>query len=590
MMSAPMDPDCLAPDQVPETSRLYSIYLSNPSQLGAFYAHPPDLRGVREAARELKGAPERYPAEMRFGVAQILREQNARFGGDSLEPKVKRNLDRLESGAVAIVTGQQCGLFLGPAYTFYKALSALRISERLTRSGIEAVPIFWMASEDHDLAEANHIYWPAPANSAAALNGEAIAKLELPASPEDEGRSVGSVLLGKGIEMLVRRAADSLSGAFAPEFARAMTAAYRPEETYGSAFARLMSKLFAARGLILLDPQDARLHQLAAPILQRAAQQQEALTAALLAQNKKIEKAGYHAQVRVTETSTLLFRIEGGLGAEARKEDGRSVGANNIAGYTPGKRIALKRINSGFAAGSEHFSAQELTAAIAAAPELFSPNALLRPVVQDSLLPTVAYIGGPAEIAYFAQNRVLYDKLLGRMPAILPRASFTLIEPEIARILKRYDLNPADVLAGKQSLAAEMERRHIPRGLAAKFSAEQKKLERMLADLRKSLTKLDPTLAGALDTAARKILFQLEKLRRQAGRASDFRSGILAKHEAAILSSLHPQHTLQERLLSLIPFLARHGDDLIETLSKHCGLPTGKIRGAKKCAHRFIHL
>jgi bacillithiol synthase len=584
-----MDPDCLAPDQVPQTSRLYSIYLSNPAQLGAFYAHAPDLKGIRAAARELKAAATRYPAEMRFGVAQVLREQNARFGGGSLDPKVKRNLERLESGAVAIVTGQQCGLFLGPAYTFYKALSALRISELLTRSGIDAVPIFWMASEDHDLAEVNHVYLPA-ADSVAAQTSTPVKKWELPAGANDKGRSVGSVILGKGIEMLVRSAADSLTGAFAPEFARAMTAAYGPEETYSSAFARLMSKLFAARGLVLLDPQDARLHQLAAPLLQRAAAQQEALTAALLAQNKKIEKAGYHAQVRVTESSTLLFRIEGGLGPVARKEDGRSIGAGEIAGHAPGKRIALKRINSGFAAGAEHFSAQELTAAIAAAPELFSPNALLRPVVQDFLLPTVAYIGGAAEIAYFAQNRVLYEKLLGRMPAILPRASFTLIEPEIARILARYDLRAADVFAGKQSIAAQMERRHIPRGLAAKFSAEQKKLERMLADLRKPLTKLDPTLAGALDTASRKILFQLEKLRQKSGRAADFRSGILTSHENAILGALYPQHALQERTLSLLPFLARHGADLLDALSKHCGLPAGKGRSAKKCAHRFVHL
>ncbi|HUK30274.1 MAG TPA: bacillithiol biosynthesis BshC, partial [Candidatus Acidoferrum sp.] len=432
MMSAPMDPDCLTPDQVPQTSRLYSIYLSDPAQLGAFYAHSPDLKGIRAAARELKAAATRYPAEMRFGVTQVLREQNARFGGDSLEPKVKRNLDRLESGAVAIVTGQQCGLFGGPAYTFYKALSALQISEQLTRSGIEAVPIFWMASEDHDLAEVNHVYWPASSGTIASQTGYGMTKLVLPSDVQDGGRSVGSVFLGKGIELLMRKAADALNGAFAPEFARAIAAAYRPEETFGSAFARLMSALFASRGLILLEPQDARLHQLAAPLLQRAAEQQESLTAALLAQNKKIEKAGYHAQVRVTESSTLLFRIEGGLGAEARKEDGRSLAAGETAGHAPGKRIALKRINSGYSAGADHFSAQELTAAIAAAPELFSANALLRPVMQDFLLPTAAYIGGPAEIAYFAQNRVLYEKLLGRMPAILPRASFTLIEPEIA--------------------------------------------------------------------------------------------------------------------------------------------------------------
>ncbi len=578
MMSAPMDPDCLAPEQLPQTSRLYSAYLSKPEKLAAYYSHPADLGGIRAAARELKAGAARYPAEMRWGVVQILRDQNARFAGGALEPQAKRSLERLEAGALAIVTGQQVALFGGPAYTFYKALTALRVAADLTRGGLEAVPIFWMAGEDHDLAEVNHVFWQ---------SGGAPDKLEWAGDAhteeQTEGRTVGSIPLGKGIEPLVRKAAGALGGSFAgntsagnalaSELSEALTAAYRPNETFGSAFARLMSALFAARGLILLDPQDARLHQLAAPLLQRTAQQREELIAALLAQDKKLEKSGYHAQVRVTERSTLLFRIVGGRILDGRNETVRAL---------DGRRVALKKVNSEFAAAAEHFSPQELHEAIATSPELFSPNALLRPVVQDFLLPTAAYIAGPAEIAYFAQNSVLYKKLLGRMPAILPRPSFTLVEPEVARLLARYELEPADALRGRQSLAAKMERRHIPRGLAAKLDAEQKKLVRMLAGLRKPIANLDPTLAGALETATRKMLYQLENLRRKAGRAADFRTGVLTKHEQVILSSLYPQHGLQERSLSLLPFLARHGADLFDDLGKRCGL--------NPCAHRFVRL
>ncbi|HEV3219335.1 MAG TPA: bacillithiol biosynthesis BshC [Candidatus Acidoferrales bacterium] len=587
-----MDPDCLAPAEVPQTSRLYITYLSKPAHLHGFYAHPPNLKGIREASRELKAAATRYPAEMRFGVVQILREQNARFAGGALESQLKRNLERLESGAAAVVTGQQCGLFGGPAYTFYKAISALRVAADLTRAKIEAVPIFWMASEDHDLAEVNHVFWTASANSPGtqsrtaqsivAQTDEPIEKVEWTEDDltraMNEGRSVGSVPLGKGIEALARKAADALGGAFAAEFAGALTAAYTSGETFGSAFAHLMSALFARRGLILLDPQDMRLHQLAAPLLQRAAGQQEALTAALLAQNKKLESAGYHAQVRVTESSTLLFRIEGAHSADPRAEDGRGLDGPGMAG----QRVALKKTNSGFAAGDEHFSADELGKAIAAAPELFSPNALLRPVVQDFLLPTVAYIGGPAEVAYFAQNSALYKKLLRRMPAILPRPSFTIVEPEIVRLLDRYGLAPEDALLGRQWLAKKMERRHIPGKLALMFDVEQANLERMLRSLRAPLAKLDPTLKGALETAARKILYQLENLRAKAGRAADFRAGVLSRHEATVLGALFPQHGLQERSLSLLPFLARHGTDFFDELAKHSGLAP--------CAHRFLRL
>jgi bacillithiol biosynthesis cysteine-adding enzyme BshC len=553
-----MDPDCLAPKQLPHTSRLYTAYLSKPGRLAAYYAHPADLRGIRAAARELKAGPTRYPAEMRGAVAKILLDQNTRFAGGALTLLAKRNLSRFESGAVAIVTGQQVGLFGGPSYTFYKALSVIRVAADVTRSGMEAVPVFWMASEDHDLTEVNHVYCsPSGARSDGVLE-----KLEwsedAQTQEQSEGRSVGGVLLGKGIEALVRKAAEALGGAFAAEMSDALTSAYRPKETFSSAFARLMTNLFARRGLILIDPQDARLHQLAAPVMQRAAQLQEELTAALLAQDTKLEKAGYHAQVKVAENSTLLFHT------------------------VEGRRVALKRINSAFAAGAEHFSAKELGAAVAASPQLFSPNALLRPVVQDALLPTAAYIGGPAEIAYFAQNSVLYKKLLGRMPAILPRASFTCIEPEVQRLLDRYGLEPVDVLRGSQSLAAKMERRFIHPQLAVRFDVEQNNLERMLRGFRKPLGKLDPTLKGALDTAAGKMLYQLEKLRRKAGRAADFRTGVLAKHEQAVLAALAPQHDLQERCLSLLPFLARHGTDLFDDL--------GKICGVTPCAHRFVRL
>jgi hypothetical protein len=327
-MSASMDPDCLAPGHLPHLSRLYATYLSDFKKLAAAYAHPPDLRGIRAAARELKARATSYPAEMRGGVVQILRDQNFRVAGGALHPQAKRNLDRLESGAVAIVTGQQVGLFGGPAYTFYKALSAIRVAADVTRSRVEAVPIFWMAGEDHDLAEVNHVFWPTE-------NG--LEKLEWEGDAQDDGRSVGGILLGKGIEALVRKASDALTGAFAAEISDALKAAYAPGETFGSAFARLMSALFASRGLILLDPQDARLHQLAAPIMQRAAKQQEELTAALMAQDKKLVNGGYHAQVKVTGRSTLHFYTAGGRGANTRMESGRTPDGRGIAG----PRLAL---------------------------------------------------------------------------------------------------------------------------------------------------------------------------------------------------------------------------------------------------------
>ncbi len=548
IMVVPMEHDCLRSDSLPHITRLYSDFLSwrtsriAPAKIAGLYGQRPDLSGIKSAARAIKQGKAAYPKEMRAAVVEILRRQNAGFSDGHLSAEVAANLDRLADKAVAIVTGQQVGLFGGPSYTFYKALSALRIVEQLRKSGVEAVPIFWMAGEDHDLAEINHVSWPT-------ATGEE--RLEWTGDKSLEGRSVGNIALGDAISPLVKRAADSLSGSDSGELENILANSYQPNATFGSAFARMMSALFAKRGLILLDPLDARLHKISAPLLIRAANEQSELGAALLEQNKRLEKLGYHAQVKVTDRSTLLFAT------------------------VDGKRVALTRRNNGFVAGTQEYSANELASAIAEHPESFSPNALLRPVMQDTFLPTAAYIGGPAEIAYFAQNRVLYDRLLGRTPAILPRASFTIVEPLVQRLLTRYSLSIEDVFAGRQSLRGKMERQNIPRGLAARFAAEEKKLAKMLESMRKPIVKLDSTLMGALDTAQRKMLYQFGKLRAKSGRAEGFRTGILSKHEQSIRDALYPQNALQERSLNLVPFLARNGLDLLDKIEKQSGLDCG---------------
>jgi bacillithiol biosynthesis cysteine-adding enzyme BshC len=547
-----MEHDCLTPAELPRLTRLYAAYLAAPKSLSAFYPQTPDFAGIKIALRELGKGVGQYPNEMRAAVTGILRAQNRAFAGGTLPEQAERNLSRLEAGAAAVVTGQQVGLFGGPAYTFYKAISALRIAAQLRERGLDAVPIFWMGGEDHDIAEVNHVYWPGSAW---------LERLEwAPAGgqPESKDRSVGKIRLGSEIASLVRKAVESLGGPASLDLGRILTAAYQPDQTFGSSFARMMSAIFAPHGLLLLDPIDNQLHALAAPLMRRAASTSAELTASLLQQNKRLENAGYHAQVKVTERSTLLFAdIEGA-------------------------RLAVQRRNSGFAAGLKEWSAVQLAAQIDAHPELFSPNALLRPVVQDTLLPTVAYIGGPAEIAYFAQNAVLYKALLGRMPAILSRASFTIIEPQVARLLVKYSLTPARIFRGRQKLRMQMERQHLPKGLAARFTASETKIRKLLEGLRKPLVNIDATLVGALDTATRKMLYQFEKLRGKAGRAADFRSGVLDRHEQAILAALFPQHELQERTSSLVPFLARHGLKLLDTLSKDSGL------GA--AAHRIVRL
>ena len=271
---------------------------------------------------------------------------------------------------------------------------------------------------------------------------------------EDAAKRVGKVKLGAEIEPVVGAACESLQGSFCEEISRALRESYTPEETYGSAFGKLMKKLLAGRGMIFLDSMDARLHRLALPTLRQALEKCEALGDALMARSKELEDRGFHAQVKVTRETTLLFRD------------------------VDGRREPIQRKNGNFSPAKFPLRARSFSLRLKAKPEDFSPNALLRPVMQDTLLPTAAYIGGSAEIAYMAQNNVLYKEILGRMPAILPRASFTVVETPVANLLEKYDLTLRDFFLGRQHLRSKMEAKFLPPGLAATIRKRQRSAAR----------------------------------------------------------------------------------------------------------------
>jgi bacillithiol synthase len=530
-MTPSMESHCIPFREIPHTTKLFSSYLEEFSRVSSYYAHPPTAAGIDAAVREV-----RLDAAVRHSVVEILREQNQRFAaGNKLDSATSQNLDRLAAGAVAIVTGQQVGLFSGPAFSLYKALSAVRCAEETTRRGTDAVPIFWLATEDHDLAEVNHSLW----NTRTGL-----ARYEIPANEKDAGRHVGEVVLGDAIEPLVATAAQTLEGSFAEDVARALRESYTRGETFGSAFGKLMSRLFAGRGVILIDPLDPRFHRLAAPVYLRALDEAGPLRDALLARSKELDAAGFHDQVKVTHESTLLFY--------------------NVNG----RREPLRNRNGKFSAGDAEFTRDQLAAAVQSAPESFTPSALLRPVVQDTLLPTAAYFGGPAEVAYMAQAQVNYKKLLGRMPAILPRASFTIVEQPIARFLAQYGLEIRDILAGPQHLRAKMEQKSLPAALATRFEETEAALRKMLQAYDEPLERLDSTLLEALRGSERKILHQIEQLKGKVARAENFRSGILDRHERILLDSLYPSGGLQERTLCALPLLASVGPSLLDDLTR----------------------
>jgi bacillithiol synthase len=508
-----MDCRALLPHQLPHTSKLFRDYVENFGRLSSFFEHTPDLKSVTRYSKSLK-----FPADRRKQVADILRAQNVLFCSG---PETFKNLDRLAGGARAVVSGQQVGLFGGPAFALHKALSAIQTAQELSERGIPAVPVFWMATEDHDVDEVRHVTW---------FHDGELQSFILP-KPAEDAVPVGRIRLGKEIDELVRRAQPLLGQTFGD----ILHETYVPEATYSSSFAALFARVFQDHGLILLDPLDEGLHRVAAPLLGEALAQRDELNRLLLQRGKEIERAGYEVQVKVTSLSTLLFSLE------------------------EGKRQVITAASSDFTSGGITMPPKDWLRVIEDSPENFSPNALLRPVIQDFLLPTVAYFGGPAEIAYYAQSQVLYKNLLGRMPVILPRADFTLVDPKAERILKKYQLYVEDVWQGSQALRNRMYNSAVPKKLSREIDVNLRLMEKSIHKLHKAVAKVDPTIQGTITRAEKRIRYQLEKLRHKTGAALDRHEKVIAKHKSFLENLLFPKKALQSRELCFLPFLARWG-------------------------------
>jgi bacillithiol synthase len=522
---------CLPFSKIPHTTRLFTDFLEYSPEVQAFYPRPPHFNEwLKEEATKIS-----YESSRRERVTAILERQNKSWDAS---PKTLANLDRLRNGAAAAVTGQQVGLFGGPMFALYKALTAVKLADQATMAGVDTVPVFWLATYDHDLAEVNHVSFPG-------ADG-ALQSLSTP-SHGVSGAPVSAVQLGDEILSVVEQAVSLLGDSEAAQFLRE---SYRPGESLGTAFARLYARVFAEWGVILLDASDAELHRVAEPIYRAAVERADELDAALLARGKALEAEGYHQQVKVTSSSVLLFTIHQGARTPIHRR-----GNDGTAEFVIGSDSAVEKISPG-----------ELIDRIGRSPEQFSPNVLLRPIVQDYLLPTLAYTGGAAETAYFAQVGAVYEIFLGRVTPIVPRFSATIVEPKIQRLLERHGITVQDVFNGAEALRQQLAARSLPGDLQAAFEVANQSLTANLGAIREKLEKLDRTLIDAAQTATSKMQHQLEKLQTQAARAEAQKSELVSRHAETLSQTLYPDKGLQERGIGGLYFLARYGRELLAQL------------------------
>ena len=518
-----MNSECLPYSQIPHTTRLFSDFLSYQPSVRQFYPRSPHFTEWMQD----ESAGLRYDNTRRERVSSVLQSQNEAWGAS---PKTLANIARLRSGAAAVVTGQQVGLFGGPLFSIFKALTAVKLSDLATQSGIDCVPIFWLATEDHDLAEINQAQLPGPDYS--------LQKFTVPVQTIADA-PVGTIRFGSEIDSVVDAAAGVLGDSEAASWLRE---SYRSGETFGSAYARLFARIFGDWGVILLDSSDRVFHQISEPLLRAAIEKSAALEDALLARGRELEAAGYHQQVKVSPSSTLLFAIQNGA------------------------RIPLQRRDDEFLIGDNQVTKADLLSRVSAEPENFSAKVLLRPIMQDYLLPTLAYTGGSAEVAYFAQAAVVYQTLLGRITPIIPRFSATIVESKPHTLLDRYSLNFADLFQGPEGVRERIAASVLPEQLQSAFERASQSLDASLAEVRNHLVALDKTLVEAADNAAAKMRHQLESLQARAARAEARQSEVIERKAQVLSSLLYPNKTLQEREINGIYFVSRFGKDLLQNL------------------------
>jgi bacillithiol biosynthesis cysteine-adding enzyme BshC len=501
--------DFLALGEAPAGSPLRAWYGSEP--LGQAWMRPAPPSGHAEA------------------LAAALHRQAVASGAS---PATLGNIEQLRLGARAVVTGQQVGLLGGPLLTLLKAATAIaRAKQATAATGVPHVPIFWLATEDHDLDEVDQL---------ALLTKTSVEtlrlQLKLPATP------VGEVTLGAAIDGLLDQVSELLGWVPICEL---MRACYTPQATFASAFARLMTALFGAHGLIVLDASTRDFHALGAMALRYAITHAAELEAALLARSAELEAAGYHAQVLVKPGASLLFLVS-------------EPGPGEVPLRQPLRHMPDGTWRAGAGNSAPMLSTAELLDVLETAPERLSPNALLRPIVQDTILPTTAYVGGPAEVAYFAQSAVIYQAVLGRTTPILPRLSATLIEPAIGALMAQHELSLPDTFTTPDALAQRLGARAMPIEAKRRLADAGNALDQALSAAQDYLATLDGSLGRTAGVSASKMRYQMNRLRRLAATFELQKQTSLSKHARALTLHLFPEGHPQERVLAGTWFLAAY--------------------------------
>jgi len=516
---------------LPGASRLYTDYLLPGEKLQSFYRLPFSNEASFSAQME-EIKKRQYPRE---ALVQTLKRQNAYFGASS---KTMENLERLLRKDVGvIITGQQTGLFGGPLYVLYKALTAIKLANRLGRTcGSCVVPVFWLASDDADFLEVNHTFVPDKSFDCRriGINGT---------SPENT--PVAAIYPETQFEnAIAEMEASFVDTEFSAELFAALRKSYNPQESMSSGFGRWLMHNLRDFGLILVDPADPEIKQHLSDIYCREIEEKSPSTNLVLQTSSRLKDAGYHTQVQLRASERLnLF-------------------------YTDPVRLSLQQKSDAITStdGSRAFSRQELLTIAQNEPHKLSPNVILRSITQDTIFPTVAYVAGPSEIAYFAQLKDVYAHFDVPMPIIYPRKSLTLLDPGIDRILDKYKMHTSDLWKDTEQFITDYTKAHLPSELMAELLRLKTEMPLEILNQKEAILRLDPSLHKMLEVTSGKIHNTLNNLEKKVLQAGKRQNEVVRTQLHKASTMLYPMHTLQERIFNFTPFLNKYGPRFSERI------------------------
>jgi bacillithiol biosynthesis cysteine-adding enzyme BshC len=518
--------------------RLAADYAFDYARLAAFFAgNPADPAAWRDAIRRTT-----THARDRDAIADVVQAQQRQRGAPP-EAFAASALLR-DARTVAVVTGQQAGLFGGPLFTLLKALTAIRLAERVRDDHhVPAVAVFWIDAEDHDWDEVK---------SCGVLDAELnLRSVSVGHPPGAHERPVAHVRLDESAEAAIRELEASLQKTeFSPQLIESLRQIYQPGAGMVEAFGRWLESVLGARGLVVYDAADPAGKPLAARVLAREIEHPGEMSRIAAEAGRALEQHGYHAQVTPQPDTVSLFSL-------------------NSA------REPIRRVAGGFAIGDRVESHDALREQVRQHPEWFSPNVLLRPLVQDTLFPTVCYVAGPNELAYLAQLGAAYEAFGVPMPLVQQRATATLVDSNAMRFLTRHDVPLESLRAQDEAALNALLESQLPPTIDASLQEAVRVVEERMSHLAREVTALDSTLEGATRSTLSRMQDDLKKLHGKIIQATKRKNETLRRQYRHVQVQAFPGGHPQERELGLVYFLNKYGATLVDRLNDELPLDMG---------------